>query len=113
MSPHRSHQITLTEAAAERVHGFLKHEPEKLGLRLGVTKTGCNGYAYVVNLASEIASNDQVFEDKGVKVIVDAKSIDFLKGTQIDFVKQGLNESFQFRNPQVKGECGCGESFSI
>ena len=106
-------QITLTEAAAERVVAFLKSEPSKIGLRFGVTTTGCNGYAYVVNLADEVAANDHVFEDKGVKVIVDAESLDFLKGTEIDFVKQGLNESFQFRNPQVKGECGCGESFNV
>lgn len=106
-------QITLTAAAAERVHSFLEQEPEKVGLRFGVTSTGCNGYAYVVNLADEVAANDQVFEDKGIKIVVDTESLDFLKGTQIDFIKQGLNESFQFRNPQVKGECGCGESFSV
>jgi len=106
-------QITLTDEAAKRVHSFLEQEPEKIGLRFGVTKTGCNGYAYVVNLAAEVAANDHVFEDKGVKVIVDADSLDFLQGTEIDFIKQGLNESFQFRNPQVKGECGCGESFNV
>ena len=106
-------QITLTEEAAKRVHSFLEQEPGKIGLRFGVTTTGCNGYAYVVNLADKIADNDEVFEDKGVKVVVDAESLDFLKGTEIDFIKQGLNESFQFRNPQVKGECGCGESFSV
>jgi len=106
-------QITLTDEAAKRVHSFLEQEPEKIGLRFGVKTTGCNGYAYVVNLADEVAENDEIFEDKGIKVFVDAESLDFLKGTEIDFIKQGLNESFQFRNPQVKGECGCGESFSV
>jgi len=105
--------ITLTPAAAERVLGFMQQETNSIGLRFGVKKTGCNGYAYVINIESEKAANDQVFEDKGVKIYVDKESLGFLAGTEIDFVKQGLNESFQFRNPKVKGECGCGESFSI
>jgi len=111
MQNHES--ITLTDAAAERVLGFLALEQDSVGLRFGVKKTGCNGYAYVINITSEVASNDKVFEDRGVKIYVDTDSLEFLAGTEIDFVKQGLNESFQFRNPQVKGECGCGESFSI
>lgn len=106
-------QITLTEAAAERVTNFLQDDKSGVGLRFGVKKTGCNGYAYVINIANEIAANDKVFEDHGIQIIVDEESLPFLQGTQIDFVKQGLNESFQFRNPKVKGECGCGESFSI
>ena len=105
--------ITLTPAAAERVLGFMQQETDSIGLRLGVKKTGCNGYAYVVNMASKEADEDNVFEDRGVKIFVDEDSISYLAGTEIDFVKQGLNESFQFRNPKVKGECGCGESFSI
>ena len=84
-----------------------------MGLRLGIKKTGCSGFAYVVNYADEIGSNDLVFEDQGVKVIVDRESLGFIDGTQIDFVKQGLNEAFRFRNPNVKGECGCGESFTV
>ena len=82
-------------------------------MRLGIKKTGCSGFAYVVNYADEIGSNDLVFEDQGVKVIVDRESLGFIDGTQIDFVKQGLNEAFRFRNPNVKGECGCGESFTV
>ena len=105
--------ISLTEAAAERVLDFIAQEKGSLGLRFGVKKTGCNGYAYVINIANEIAANDTIFEDHGIKIIVDEESLPFLQGTQIDFVKQGLNESFQFRNPKVKGECGCGESFSV
>ena len=84
-----------------------------MGLRLAVKKTGCSGFAYVVNYADEIGSNDLVYEDQGVKVIIDRESLGFLEGTEIDFVKQGLNEAFRFRNPNVKGECGCGESFTV
>lgn len=105
--------ITLTPAAAERVSGFIEQESNSVGLRFGVKQTGCNGYAYVINITDKVASNDKVFEDRGIKIIVDEESLPFLQGTEIDFVKQGLNEAFQFRNPKVKGECGCGESFSI
>jgi iron-sulfur cluster assembly protein len=105
--------ISLTSAAADRVRTFLGRRGQGLGLRLGVKKTGCSGFAYVVNYADEIGSNDLVFEDQGVKVIVDRESLGFVDGTEIDFVKQGLNEAFRFRNPNVKGECGCGESFTV
>jgi iron-sulfur cluster assembly protein len=105
--------ISLTSAAADRVKNFLGRRGHGLGLRLGIKKTGCSGFAYVVNYADEISSNDLVFEDQGVKVIVDRESLGFIDGTQIDFVKQGLNEAFRFRNPNVKGECGCGESFTV
>jgi iron-sulfur cluster assembly protein len=105
--------ISLTSAAADRVKNFLGRRGHGLGLRLGIKKTGCSGFAYVVNYADEIGSNDLVFEDQGVKVIVDRESLGFIDGTQIDFVKQGLNEAFRFRNPNVKGECGCGESFTV
>jgi len=105
--------ISLTSAAADRVKNFLGRRGRGVGLRLGIKKTGCSGFAYVVNYADEIGSNDLVFEDQGVKVIVDRESLGFIDGTQIDFVKQGLNEAFRFRNPNVKGECGCGESFTV
>jgi iron-sulfur cluster assembly protein len=105
--------ISLTSAAADRVKNFLGRRGHGLGLRLGIKKTGCSGFAYVVNYADEIGSNDLVFEDQGVKVIVDRESLGFIDGTEIDFVKQGLNEAFRFRNPNVKGECGCGESFTV
>jgi len=82
-------------------------------LRVGVKKTGCSGFAYVVNYADEVSANDIVFEQHGVKVVVDSGSLPLIDGTEVDFVKQGLNEAFQFRNPNVTGQCGCGESFSI
>ena len=105
--------ISLTSAAADRVRNFLTRRGHGVGLRVGVKKTGCSGFAYVVNYADEVGSDDLVFEDHGVKVIVDRESLGFIDGTQIDFVKQGLNEAFRFRNPNVKGECGCGESFTV
>jgi iron-sulfur cluster assembly protein len=104
--------IRLTPSAAERVKSFLAARGQGLGLRLGVRKTGCSGFAYVVNYADESRSDDHVFEDCGVKIFVDAQSLPLVDGTVVDFVKQGLNEAFRFQNPNVKGECGCGESFS-
>ena len=105
--------ISLTPAAAERVRTFLVSRGKGLGLRLGVRKTGCSGFAFVVNYADDAAKTDLVFEDKGVKVFVDPDSLPLIDGTQVDFVKQGLNEAFRFHNPNIKGECGCGESFSV
>jgi len=105
--------ISLTVAAADRVRTFLSRRGHGLGLRLGVKKTGCSGFAYVVNYADDLGKEDIVFEDQGVKVIVDRDSLGFIDGTQVDFVKQGLNEAFRFRNPNVRGECGCGESFTV
>jgi iron-sulfur cluster assembly protein len=105
--------VSLTPSAAERVRSFLAKRGNGVGLRLGVKKTGCSGFAYVVNYADEVARNDVVFEDQGVKVIVDAESLRYVDGTEIDFVRQGLNEAFRFRNPNVRGECGCGESFNV
>lgn len=105
--------ISLTPAAADRVRTFLDRRGHGVGLRLGVKKTGCSGFAYVVNYADDLGTNDIVFEDRGVKVIVDKDSLGFIDGTEVDFVKQGLNEAFRFRNPNVKGECGCGESFTV
>ena len=105
--------ISLTSAAADRVRSFLGRRGHGVGLRLSVKKTGCSGFAYVVNYADEIGAGDVVFEDQGVKVIVDQDSLGFIDGTEVDFVKQGLNEAFRFRNPNVKGECGCGESFTV
>jgi iron-sulfur cluster assembly protein len=105
--------ISITPAAADRVKNFLATRGRGLGLRLGVKSTGCSGYAYVVNYADELADGDVVFETGGVKVIVDSKSLSYIDGTVVDFVKQGLNEAFRFRNPNVRGECGCGESFTV
>ena len=105
--------ISLTESAANRVKTFLNARGHGVGLRLAVRKTGCSGFAYVVNYAEGQQPDDVVFEDRGVRVYVDSASLKLIDGTQVDFVKQGLNEAFKFRNPNVKGECGCGESFSV
>jgi len=105
--------ISLTESAADRIRTFLAARGHGVGLRLGVRKTGCSGFAYVVNYADAEQPNDVVFEDRGVRVYVDSSSLKLIDGTIVDFVKQGLNEAFRFRNPNVKGECGCGESFSV
>jgi iron-sulfur cluster assembly protein len=105
--------ISLTESAANRVKTFLSSRGRGIGLRLGVRKTGCSGFAYVINYADEAIPGDVLFEDRGVKLFVDPGSMALLDGTIVDFVKQGLNEAFRFRNPNVKGECGCGESFSV
>lgn len=105
--------ITLTEAAAQRISKFLQNRGRGIGLRLGVKTSGCSGMAYVLEFADELEESDQVFEDKGVKVIIDAKSLLYLDGTELDFAKEGLNEGFKFNNPNVKDSCGCGESFTI
>jgi len=105
--------ISLTESAANRVKSFLAARGNGIGLRLGVRKTGCSGFAYVINYSDGRDPGDAVFEDRGVQVFVDRMSLALLDGTIVDFVKQGLNEAFRFRNPNVKGECGCGESFSV
>lgn len=105
--------ISLTPAAADRVQKYLAARGRGLGLKIGVRKTGCSGFAYVLDYADESAPRDLIFEDRGVKVFVDPDALALIDGTTVDFVKHGLNESFRFQNPNVKGECGCGESFSI
>jgi len=105
--------ISLTEPAAERVRTYMDKRGKGVGLRLGITKTGCNGYSYVINYADEVSDNDILFETRGVTVVVDSDCLPLVDGTEVDFSKNGLNEAFSFRNPNVSGECGCGESFSI
>jgi len=105
--------ITLTPAAADRVRNFLAERGHGVGLRLGIRKTGCSGYAYVVNYADAVELGDAVFDTQGVQVLVDPDSLKLIDGTVVDFVRQGLNEAFRFTNPNVRGECGCGESFSV
>lgn len=105
--------IVLTEAAVERVRTHLAKRGSGLGLRLGVKKTGCSGFAYVVNYADAVGADDTVFDASGVTVVVDRASLPMIDGTVVDFVKQGLNEAFKFHNPKAKSECGCGESFSV
>ena len=105
--------ISLTESAAERVRSRIATRGRGLGLRLAVKASGCSGYSYVVDYADEVRPDDQVFESLGVKVYIDPTSLAAVDGTRIDFVRQGLNESFRFENPKVRGECGCGESFTV
>jgi len=105
--------ITMTEAAAARVRAFLTNRGKGLGLRLGVRTTGCSGMAYVLEFVDELNPEDQVFTHDDVKIIIDTKSLVYLDGTELDFAKEGLNEGFKFNNPNVKGECGCGESFNV
>jgi len=105
--------ITLPEAAARHVAGQLAGRGRGLGIRLGVTTSGCSGMAYLLEFVDEPAPGDQVFEAHGVSVYVDPKSLVYLDGTELDYVREGLNEGLQFRNPNVTGECGCGESFSV
>ena len=103
--------ITLSEAAANHVNNFLANRGKGVGLRLGVKTTGCSGLAYVLEFVDEPNPEDTVFEDHGIRVFVDPKSLVYLDGTQLDYVR--LNEGFQFNNPNVKDMCGCGESFNI
>ena len=105
--------ITLTDAAATRVRNFLDSRGNGLGVRLGVKTSGCSGLAYVLEFVDELDEDDEVFEDQGVKVIIDRKSLVYLDGTELDYGKEGLNEGFKFNNPNVKDQCGCGESFKV
>ena len=105
--------ISMTPAAADRVRSFLANRGKGFGLRVGVKTTGCSGLAYVLEFVDELNDDDQVFEQNDLKLIVDGKSLVYIDGTQLDFVKEGLNEGFQFNNPNVNGECGCGESFTV
>jgi iron-sulfur cluster assembly protein len=105
--------ITVTQAAADHVRKFLVNRGKGVGIRLGVRTSGCSGMAYVLEFADELEEDDLVFEDHGVKVIVDPKSLIYLDGTELDFTREGLNEGFKFNNPNVKNSCGCGESFNV
>ncbi len=105
--------ITMTESAADRVRRFLDKRGRGIGVRLGVRKTGCSGLAYVVDFADEIGDSDTVFDADGLKIVVSADHLRYLDGTELDFARQGLNETFVFHNPNVRDECGCGESFNV
>jgi iron-sulfur cluster assembly protein len=105
--------ITLTETAAKRVEKFLANRGKGIGLRLGVKTTGCSGMAYTLEFVDETKPEDIVFESRGIKVIIDPKSLVYIDGTELDFSKEGLNEGFKFNNPNVQDECGCGESFTV
>jgi iron-sulfur cluster assembly protein len=105
--------ISLTENAATHVKNYLEKRGKGVGVRLGVKTTGCSGMAYTIEFADQVEEEDQIFEDKGVKVIINPKSMVYLSGTELDFTREGLNEGFKFTNPNEKDRCGCGESFSV
>lgn len=105
--------VTLTERAAQHVSGFLTKRGKGIGLRLGVRTTGCSGMAYKLEYADGAQPEDQTFESHGVKILIDPKSLAYLDGTELDFVRDGLNEGFRFNNPNEKNRCGCGESFNV
>ena len=105
--------VTLSEKAAEHVASYLTKRGKGVGLRLGVRTSGCSGMAYKLEFADASNPEDHVFESHGLKVIIDPKSLPYLEGTQLDYTKEGLNEGFKFINPNVKDECGCGESFNV
>lgn len=105
--------VSLSEAAASRVKQFLTDRGTGIGLRVGVTRTGCSGMAYLVDFVDALEPDDHIYESNGVKIIVNARSLPYVEGMEIDFVREGLNETFQYRNPNVKSLCGCGESFNV
>ncbi|RJG00191.1 iron-sulfur cluster assembly protein IscA [Noviherbaspirillum sedimenti] len=105
--------ITLTEKAAKHISRYIERRGKGIGLRFGVRTTGCSGMAYKLEYVDESSADDEVYESHGVKVFVDPKSLPYIDGTELDFAREGLNEGFKFRNPNMKDECGCGESFRI
>lgn len=105
--------VTLTEKAAQHVNNFIAKRGKGVALRLGVRTSGCSGMAYTLEFADEIGADDTQFESHGVKVLVDPKSLAYLDGTELDYVREGLNEGFKFNNPNIKSQCGCGESFAV
>lgn len=104
--------VSISPTAAKHVAAQLADRGHGIGIRVGVKTTGCSGMAYVLEFVDKLEVGDQVFEEQGVKIVVDPKSLVYIDGTEMDFVKHGVNEGFEFKNPNAKGECGCGESFS-
>ncbi|MFT7458441.1 MAG: iron-sulfur cluster assembly protein [Planctomycetota bacterium] len=109
----KNSNIALTERAATHVKNYLANNGDEVNLRIGVKPTGCSGYQYVVEAAEKINESDQLFESNGVKIVIDDQSFRYLSGTELDYVKEGVNEGFRFNNPNVQAMCGCGESFTI
>ncbi|MBC8024082.1 MAG: iron-sulfur cluster assembly protein IscA [Burkholderiales bacterium] len=105
--------VLLTDRAAEHVKRYMEKRGKGVGLRLGVRTTGCSGLAYKIEFADEVKPEDNTFESNGVRVLIDPKSLAYLDGTELDFVREGLNEGFKFNNPNEKDRCGCGESFNV
>lgn len=105
--------VTLTEQAARHVSNFIAKRGRGVGVRLGVRTSGCSGMAYKLEFADDVLADDVVFESHGVKVLIDPQSLSYIDGTELDYTREGLNEGFKFNNPNVKNECGCGESFNV
>jgi len=105
--------IHITDAARQRMQDFMAKQPGACAVRFGIKRTGCSGFGYTVDLATAVAADDTVFEQDGVRVVIDRKALPFVDGTEIDFRRQGLNANFVFSNPNATGECGCGESFTV
>jgi iron-sulfur cluster assembly protein len=105
--------VTLSEAAAKHVAGFIAKRGKGIGIRLGVKTSGCSGMAYKLEFADSAEPDDIVFDSHGLKVLIDPKSLPYLEGTELDYTREGLNEGFKFNNPNVKDQCGCGESFHV
>jgi len=105
--------ITFTDNAIKRFKQNLEKKPDAVGLRISIKATGCNGYAYILDYASEVNQTDELYKVSDISILVDQESLPYIKGTEIDFVKEGLNEGFEFNNPNAKAECGCGESFTV
>ena len=105
--------VSISDSAVDRINSYISNRGDALGVRLGVRTTGCSGLAYIVEFVDNLLPGDIVFETKGIKIVVNAKSLSYLDGTELDYAKEGLNEGFKFVNPNVKDECGCGESFTV
>lgn len=105
--------ITLTDSAAEHARTYVAKDARAVGLRVGVRPTGCSGYAYDIDYAHDTSADDTVFEQHGVRIVIDRRSLPVLDGVEIDYVRNGVNRSFKFTNPNISGECGCGESFTV
>lgn len=106
-------QLSISENAAHQIRRVLEERGHGLGLRVSVKPSGCSGYSYVLDFADEAAASDVSFEEHGVRVFVDPEALEMLDGSEVDYVSEGLNRFFRFNNPNVKDECGCGESFSV
>jgi iron-sulfur cluster assembly protein len=105
--------ITTTRTAASKIRTFIDKRGKGVGIRLGVKTTGCSGMSYKLEFVDQLEDSDITFESNGVTVITDPKSLPYIDGTELDYGKEGLNEGFKFNNPNVKNECGCGESFMV
>ncbi len=103
----------MSDNAVDRINGYISNRGDTLGIRLGVRTTGCSGLAYIVEFADILLPGDMVFKEKGISIVINTKSLTYLDGSQLDYTKEGLNEGFKFINPNVKDECGCGESFTV